>query len=300
MHGVAALAWTGGLAALALMLSRPRPESSAASVALVAPRFSRLAGACLPVVVLTGTYNAWAQLGAVSRLWTTPYGGVLIVKVLIVAALAGFGAVNRYAVIPRLGRPRAARGWGERLFRASRLVVRGARRSANPVAAPARLARYVAIETVLALAVFASTAALGEVTPGRHVSFERRPTTHVTNVQPRVSATRSRPGTVTPPPGDAARGRAVFVKLNCSTCHLVDGEPFAPPGGPGPNLSDARTHPAGYLIESIVNPNAMILDGPGYTDGRGLSIMPEYRDRMTVGELIDLVAYLKSLGARAP
>ena len=43
-----------------------------------------------------------------------------------------------------------------------------------------------------------------------------------------------------------------------------------------------------------MNPNAQILDGPGYTDERGLSIMPDYRDRLTVGELSDLVEYLRS------
>ena len=52
---------------------------------------------------------------------------------------------------------------------------------------------------------------------------------------------------------------------------------------------------SGYLIESIMNPNALILDGPGYTDARGLSTMPEYRQTMTVGDLIDVVAYLRSL-----
>ena len=56
-----------------------------------------------------------------------------------------------------------------------------------------------------------------------------------------------------------------------------------------------RYHP-GYLVESIMNPNAKIVDGPGYTDDRGLSTMPDYREHLTVSELIDLVAYLKSLG----
>ena len=45
-----------------------------------------------------------------------------------------------------------------------------------------------------------------------------------------------------------------------------------------------------------MNPNARILDGPGYTDSRGLSTMPDYRERLTVSELIDLVAYLRTLG----
>ena len=39
----------------------------------------------------------------------------------------------------------------------------------------------------------------------------------------------------------------------------------------------------------------MIVDGLDYTDDRGLSIMPDYRENLTVGELIDLVAYLKNL-----
>jgi hypothetical protein len=73
-------------------------------------------------------------------------------------------------------------------------------------------------------------------------------------------------------------------------------------GCPDVRVNDWRS-PAGNLIESIVNPNAMIVDGPGYTDERGLSIMPEYRNTMNGGRaLIDRVAYLKSLAAssRAP
>src|SRR5262249_10157956 len=50
----------------------------------------------------------------------------------------------------------------------------------------------------------------------------------------------------------------------------------------------------GEIVESIMNPNAQILDGPGYTDERGLSTMPDYRDRLTVGDLSDLVEYLRS------
>jgi methionine-rich copper-binding protein CopC len=74
----------------------------------------------------------------------------------------------------------------------------------------------------------------------------------------------------------------------------VPGEPVPAPSRPGPDLTEVgRRHP-GYLVESIMNPNAMIVDGPGYTDSRGLSIMSDYRNELTVGELIDLVAYLKS------
>jgi hypothetical protein len=56
-----------------------------------------------------------------------------------------------------------------------------------------------------------------------------------------------------------------------------------------------RHHPVEYFAESILNPNAVIVTGPGYTDAEGLSIMPDYRDVMTVAEFVDLLAYLQSL-----
>ena len=88
----------------------------------------------------------------------------------------------------------------------------------------------------------------------------------------------------------------LFVRLRCFTCHAVPGERDPAPSRPGPDLTGVgRNHP-GYLVESILNPNARILDGPGYTDDRGLSTMPEYREMLTVGELIDLVAYLRGFG----
>ena len=163
--------------------------------------------------------------------------------------------------------------------------------------AASRLAAYVRGEAIIALAVFAGTAALGEITPGRHVSFERRGTSHVPPVQRRQTGFVGR-GSVTPPPGNVAQGRAVFVKLKCFTCHTVQGETVPARSRPGPDLTEAGSRLPGYLVESIRNPNAMIVDGPGYTDDRGSSIMPDYRDNLTVGELIDLVAYLRTLQAK--
>ena len=45
----------------------------------------------------------------------------------------------------------------------------------------------------------------------------------------------------------------------------------------------------------MINPNAVIVEGPGYTGPDGRSIMPSYADRLTVPELLDLVAYLRTL-----
>ncbi|HEY3065965.1 MAG TPA: c-type cytochrome [Methylomirabilota bacterium] len=105
-----------------------------------------------------------------------------------------------------------------------------------------------------------------------------------------------------PPGGDAARGRQLFRELECYKCHAVAGEnlPAAAADGKnaGPELTGMGTHhPAEYFAESILWPNAVILEGPGYTGDDGLSIMPSYAESLSVPQLLDLVAYLKSLTA---
>lgn len=102
------------------------------------------------------------------------------------------------------------------------------------------------------------------------------------------------------PQGDAAKGREAFVQLECYKCHAVKGERFPPSGGDaqsvGPELTGmGDRHPAEYLAESILAPNAVIIAGPGFTGADGRSIMPSYADALSVAQLVDLVAYLKSL-----
>ncbi|MBI2455145.1 MAG: cytochrome c [candidate division NC10 bacterium] len=104
------------------------------------------------------------------------------------------------------------------------------------------------------------------------------------------------------PAGDAAAGREVFIKLECSTCHEVRGEQFPKPqpgldpGKVGPELSGmAPLHPAEYFAEAIISPNAVVEEGKGYRAADGKSKMPSYNDLVNVQEVIDLVTYLKSL-----
>lgn len=102
------------------------------------------------------------------------------------------------------------------------------------------------------------------------------------------------------PPGDAAEGRKVFVAMECFACHEVKGEDFPTssktPRDAGPPLTGMGSHhPAEYFAESIVNPNRVILTGPGYTGADGRSKMPGYADTMSLKQLVDVVAYLKSL-----
>jgi len=101
------------------------------------------------------------------------------------------------------------------------------------------------------------------------------------------------------PPGDPARGRVVFVKLECYSCHEVAGERFPAPSDRakiGPELSRmAAVHEAEYFAEAIIRPSAVIEPGKGYEAADGSSKMPSYNDSVTVQEVVDLVAYLRSL-----
>ena len=102
------------------------------------------------------------------------------------------------------------------------------------------------------------------------------------------------------PPGDPKAGRAAYVKFECFKCHAVKGEEA--PGVTktaadlGPDLTGMGSHhPAEFFAQSIIDPNAVILTDKGYTGPDGKSIMPDYSQSMTVRELLDVVAYLKSL-----
>src|SRR5262249_7336199 len=102
------------------------------------------------------------------------------------------------------------------------------------------------------------------------------------------------------PDGDPQKGREGFAKLECYQCHSMPGAGFPDvkpePSRQGPPLAGmGGMHPAEYFAESVVNPNAVIIMGPGFTGPDGRSIMPDFRDSLTLAETIDLVAYLRSL-----
>ncbi|MBI3637142.1 MAG: CopD family protein [Candidatus Rokubacteria bacterium] len=139
-HVVASTAWVGGLFCLALLVFPNRHRWGDERLGIVLWRFSRLAGICLAIVVATGSYNGWVQLQSWSALWSTRYGAVLLVKLGLIVGLVCFGALNRYALLPHLG----------------------------------RLRRSIAWEAILALLVFGCTAMLGELTPGRHAAHLSR------------------------------------------------------------------------------------------------------------------------------
>jgi cytochrome c5 len=110
--------------------------------------------------------------------------------------------------------------------------------------------------------------------------------------------------TFTVPEGDAKAGQAVFMTMQCYSCHAINipGETLpSDAGGIGPDLAPGYAKlPAAYLAESVIKAHAVVA-APGYVVQEGKAIMGQYNHFLTVQELIDLVAFLKHLpGARAP
>lgn len=103
--------------------------------------------------------------------------------------------------------------------------------------------------------------------------------------------------TFTMPKGDPVKGRAVFDKFSCYSCHEVRGEKFPPLDknqAVGPELAQmGPLHPLEYFTESTINPSAV--GAKKYRGPDGKSKMPTFNDDMTVQELIDLTTYLALL-----
>ncbi|MBR9988904.1 MAG: CopD family protein, partial [Gemmatimonadetes bacterium] len=104
-HVIAAGAWLGTLALLmfvAIPTLRRREPNGDTVAAEAIDLFSPLALTGASVVVLSGMVNGVMHLSTPSQLWTTGYGRVLLVKLLLVACVALAGLVNWRFVRPRL------------------------------------------------------------------------------------------------------------------------------------------------------------------------------------------------------
>ncbi|GAB2605988.1 copper resistance protein D [Paractinoplanes abujensis] len=88
LHVLAAALWVGGLAGLLLVRRHRRFAETAA-------RYSRLALACFAVTAISGSVNAGIRLGSWQTLWSSPYGLMVLLKVLALLAVGVIGAVHR-------------------------------------------------------------------------------------------------------------------------------------------------------------------------------------------------------------
>ncbi len=90
LHLLAVAVWLGGLSTLLVVLYRaPSIERSAVQ------RFSQVAFGSVAVLVVTGIYQSWRQVGSWSALTGTWYGQLLMIKVGLVVALVGIAWISR-------------------------------------------------------------------------------------------------------------------------------------------------------------------------------------------------------------
>jgi copper transport protein len=167
-HSLAMVLWIGGLLFVAVTLSR---ADRTAELADVLPRFSRLALGCAVVLVVTGVFMTWREVGAASGLVSTEFGRVLLAKLAAVALLFLLGRSSQRWVARNLLHADAEAPLDEGASGAGRSATRSlttARPAVGVVAATevALLRRGVTAEIVVAALVLAITSALVVVGPG--------------------------------------------------------------------------------------------------------------------------------------
>ncbi|MCK2034810.1 bifunctional copper resistance protein CopD/cytochrome c oxidase assembly protein [Microbacterium sp. SSW1-49] len=103
LHTIGAAVWLGGL--LLLVVLRGRPD---VDLPRLVARYSTLAIVAFIVVAVSGVARSVVALGDWSALWT-PYGTILIAKVVLLGGMGLLGAWYRTRLIPKLAGERASR-----------------------------------------------------------------------------------------------------------------------------------------------------------------------------------------------
>ena len=113
IHLSAIATWLGGLVMLAtIVLRRPHPpgpksaggaarrrgQAATAETVKAVSRFSSIALSCVVAILITGTYQAWRNVGTVGALTGTTYGQLLLVKIAAMCTLIALGYVARRRV----------------------------------------------------------------------------------------------------------------------------------------------------------------------------------------------------------
>ncbi|GAC1557789.1 MAG: copper homeostasis membrane protein CopD [Herpetosiphon sp.] len=105
LHLLAAGAWLGGLVSLFSLVARAVRTSSPgwdAEATNAAIRFSGMGYLAVATLIGSGLINSWFLVGSPSPLVGTPYGQVLIVKLVLFAGMLVLASVNRFLIVPKL------------------------------------------------------------------------------------------------------------------------------------------------------------------------------------------------------
>ncbi|MGW1990086.1 copper resistance CopC/CopD family protein [Embleya sp. NPDC001921] len=158
LHLLAMSTWLGGLAIVVTLIVRPGEPAPEAGLDVPTVRvFSRTAFVSVCVLVATGLYASWRQVGSFAALFDTTFGLLLVFKVdLVLLMLAG--------------------AWVSRRWLMRQLAVAGKSPIGKSTAGKPKwavLRKAVAIEAALAIAVLGVTTVLTDTEPGR-TAHERK------------------------------------------------------------------------------------------------------------------------------
>lgn len=169
IHGAGIALWAGALVPLGLACRHRAPDAGEAL-----RRFSAAIPYAVAALIAAGVVLAVIQVESVPALWQTAYGRLLLIKLVLVVPLLLLAAVNRWKLTqPSLG--------------------------AQP-AAQQRLARNIAVETLVMAAILAAVAGFRFTPPPRVLAIEAaEPATfhvHTPQAMADVSLTPGRAGVV--------------------------------------------------------------------------------------------------------
>ena len=113
VHTLAAGVWIGALVAFLILSAAAdrEPPQRQQQLHRALHEFSGVGSVLVAVLIATGLINSWfvIGMGGLPHLWTTAYGQLLTLKLVLFIAMLGLAAVNRLRLSPRLGAALEAR-----------------------------------------------------------------------------------------------------------------------------------------------------------------------------------------------
>ncbi|MGH7121689.1 MAG: CopD family protein [Acetobacteraceae bacterium] len=98
LHVLAAAAWLGSLLPLALLIRAAPPKVGLAA----ALRYSAFAKPAVVALMVTAAFQGLVLVGSIPAFFTTAYGRVVVVKIVLFAILIGFALRHRFRMVPAL------------------------------------------------------------------------------------------------------------------------------------------------------------------------------------------------------
>lgn len=143
LHLIASSLWIGGLIQFVAVIGAARRYISppTPTVSILVGYFSNFARVTVAILVITGLYATWLQVGSIDGLLTTLYGQALLIKLILFLPLLGIAGINLWVTHRELMSGNHA--WVQRL--------RG----------------MIGVEIVLTIAILSAVGAMTAISPSR-------------------------------------------------------------------------------------------------------------------------------------